>query len=376
MKNNLNKRFLEKFYDLFEAEDDLITSENEAEFTQLKADIKSGINSSVRNRIKANSNIAPPVTNMKLWVRYAGVAAAMVLIGFSVFFFNNEPDSTEFAAKVDQQIKPGGNNAVLTLANGKQIILNDSQNGNIAAQGSVSIKKSAEGLITYLAGDHVERGSKAAEVAMNTISTPKGGQYKVVLPDGSQVQLNAESSLTFPAAFAAGLREVQLTGEAFFMVAKDAARPFRVISGSHSVEVLGTHFNVNAYSDEASIKTTLLEGAVRVSADNHNELLQPGQQSAAQKTGTMALTKRTVNVDKYVAWTNGYFSFANDDVKSVLRQIGRWYDVDIIYDGAVSGVFSGELFRSSKLSTVLNILEINGLHFEVRNKTITVSQIN
>lgn len=367
--SSAERKFLESFYDLYESNDDLITAGHEASHLLLKNEI--------RNRIDQRAGfpkLSATSIKLKLWIRYAGVAAVLLLMFASVFVFNIHNSSVNSFEQADRYIKPGGNNAVLTLANGKKIVLNASEKGKIAAQAGVSVIKTAEGLITYQVTEEAAGSEPYANkmFATNTITTPAGGQYTVVLPDGSRVQLNAASSLTYPTSFKKDERVVSLEGEAYFDVARQPERPFKVVSGMQTVEVLGTHFNINAYRDEAGIRTTLVEGSVKVYQDDRSALLKPGQQLLAV-AGSQFL-KRDVDVEKYIAWKNGLFTFEHDDIKTVMRQIARWYDVDISYDGDISGLeFSGELFRSSKLSALIKILELNKVHCELKGKMITVS---
>jgi transmembrane sensor len=282
------------------------------------------------------------------------------------FFSRNE--ERDHIARIDETIIPGGNKAVLTLASGQKIILNDAATGEIARQSGISITKTDDGQIVY------SIAAEDGEILQNTISTPKGGQYRVILPDGTNVLLNAASSLIYPTAFRGAERLVQLNGEAYFEVAKNKNMPFRVKSGQQTVEVLGTHFNINAYEDENSIKTTLVEGAVKVSSSSGSSLIAPGQQAVFSREGNGAIFRRNVNIDKEIAWKDGMFSFENDDVKSVMRSIARWYNVDVSYKGDMSDiVFSGEIFRTAKLSEVFKILELNNVELDVQGKTIIVS---
>ncbi|MES2455914.1 MAG: FecR domain-containing protein [Bacteroidota bacterium] len=363
-------KFLEAYYNVFEASEDLITEENEASYSFLRDQMKTGIDQRV---------IVPNGTVKKLnWFRYAaGAAAAVLLLSVSVYFFKFQSENTQdLTAKVDQHIKPGGNKAVLTLANGQQIILNDATTGEIAKQSGISITKSADGQIVYtvLSGTGDSDLGENTAALKNTITTPKGGQYKVILPDGTEVLLNSASSLVYPTTFRGPERLVELTGEAYFEVAKDKVRPFRVKSGPQTVEVLGTHFNINAYDDETEIKTTLLEGAVKVGSASQGLTIAPGQQAVLSKSAAGALVKRTINTDKEIAWKDGKFSFDNDDIKTVMRSIARWYDVDIHYQGNVEDIsFSGEIFRTAKLSEVFKILELSNVQLDVKGKTILVS---
>jgi ferric-dicitrate binding protein FerR (iron transport regulator) len=256
----------------------------------------------------------------------------------------------------------------LTLAGGRKIVLNDAATGEIARQSGITITKTDDGQIVYSVA------AEDGQILQNTISTPRGGQYRVILPDGTNVLLNAASSLVYPTAFKGVERLVQLNGEAYFEVAKNKNMPFRVKSGGQTVEVLGTHFNINAYEDENSIKTTLVEGAVKVSSSIGSSLIVPGQQAVLSREGNGAIFRRNVNIDKEIAWKDGMFSFENDDVKSVMRSIARWYNVDVSYKGDLSDiVFSGEIFRTAKLSEVFEILKLNNVQLDVQGKTIIVS---
>jgi transmembrane sensor len=353
-------KFLEAYYDVFEASEGLISEENEADYSYLKENIKNEVDkriSSPNGRIKKFG-----------WFKYISAAAAVLLaLSISWFFFagNNEADRI---ARIDKNISPGGNKAVLTLAGGQKIILNEAATGEIARQSGISITKTDDGQIVYsiAAGD--------GEVLQNTITTPRGGQYRVILPDGTNVLLNAASSLIYPIAFKGGERLVQLNGEAYFEVAKNKNMPFRVRSGAQTVEVLGTHFNINAYEDERSIKTTLVEGSVRVSSTNASSLLSPGQQAVLSRKGDGLISIHNVNLDKEIAWRSGMFSFEDDDVKSVMRSIARWYDADVSYKGNMPDiVFSGEIFRTARLSEVFEILKLNNVQLDVQGKTIIVS---
>ena len=195
----------------------------------------------------------------------------------------------------------------------------------------------------------------------------------MVLSDGTKVWLNAMSSLRYPATFRGRERNVELTGEAYFEVAKNKEMPFRVKSGIQTVRVLGTHFNVNAYADEADIKTTLLEGSVEVSAAANKQLIAPGQQSVFEMQKG-ALYKLNIDADKEIAWKNGVFQFDGDDIKTIMRQVSRWYNIDVAYSGEIPAVkFFGGISRGSKLSDVLKILELNEMHFERRGSSILVS---
>lgn len=358
-------KFLETYYDLFEANDALITIENEADYSYLKENIKISVDKSI---------VSPKNLTKKLtWLKYSAAAAAvLILLSVSVYFFTG-PEEQNLISRIDQHIAPGGNKAVLTLANGQKISLNDASNGEIARQSGISITKTADGQIVYTIAAKDIPGEDG-EILKNTITTPKGGQYKVILPDGTHVLLNAASSLIYPTSFKGSERLVELNGEAYFEVTKNKEMPFRVKSGLQTVEVLGTHFNISAYDDENAMRTTLVEGSVKVSSANASSQITPGQQTVVSKADNGAIFKRNVNTDKEIAWKNGLFSFENDDIKSVMRSIARWYNVDVSYKSDMSDIeFSGEIFRTAKLSEVFKILELNNVQLDVQGKTIIVS---
>lgn len=361
--------FLESYYDTFESQDDLINDENEAEFLDVKRSVKRAADEQIDHYIKKKAT-----RRRLLWIGYA--AAAIVLVSVSVTLYLTGGHANK-KIQPDQAalIRPGGNKAVLTLSNGTKILLDDARKGEIAKQSNISITKTANNQIVYAANANKSApGNQLAYQLQNTITTPNGGQYQLVLPDGTVVILNAASSLTYPASFHGNERVVQLDGEAYFEVAKNKAMPFRVKSGGQVVEVLGTHFNINAYKDESSIKTTLLEGSVKVSSGTNYTLIVPGQQAAALNNGSGAILKYTVDVDKETAWKNGLFSFQNDDLHAIMRQVARWYDVRVVYAGNLPREkFTGEISMNSNLSDVFKILELNDVHFEVEGKTVTVS---
>ena len=300
-------------------------------------------------------------------------AAAVIIILFSIggyFYFNK---SAKQIAKAEQlyknDIPPGRNRAILTLSDNQQIILDSAANGTLTQQGNIKIIKLDSGQLAYT-GSSPEG---EAGVGYNTITTPKGGQYQIILADGSKVWLNAASCLRFPASFSKD-RRVELTGEGYFEVIHNAASPFTVSVNGISVEDLGTHFNINAYNDEAVIKTTLLEGSVKVSVINHpSTILKPGQQSIASNG---QLTTINADLDEAVAWKNGRFIFQGNNIQSVMRQLARWYDVDIKYEGVITDEeFVGVINRSryENISSLLQMLEkTRTVSFAISGKNITV----
>jgi transmembrane sensor len=313
------------------------------------------------------------------WIRVA--AAAVLLIGAgAVYKFADDKEREQQIVRINAEnekhdVAPGGNKAVLTLANGSVIILDSATNGTLTQQGNSKVIKLSNGQLVY---NLVSK--KPNEILYNTISTPRGGQYQLTLADGSKVWLNAASSLRFPATFTGNERNVELTGEAYFEVAKNASMPFKVnVAGKAEVEVFGTHFNINNYVDETTINTTLLEGKVKVTPLSNSKLriqnsrmLAPGQQAILNNNGQISLNKK-VNVEEVMAWKNGIFNFNNADLQTVLRQLSRWYDVDVVYEGAIpQREFEGKMERNLNLSQVLKILEKNNVHFKIEKKKLIV----
>ena len=337
-----------------------------------------------------------PVVQMQVMSRtnpLYRVAAAVIIIlmlgAGSYYFFFNKNSKQEIAATdtAVQQYKndllPGTTGAILTLANGKQIILDSAGNGTLAMQGKTKLINK-DGKIIYHGNGRI-----AEEVLYNTITTPRGRQYQLVLADGSKVWLNAASSIRYPATFAGKERKVEITGEAYFEVAPlspptgggHGKLPFIVQINSPSgvdmgeIEVLGTHFNINSYEDETAIRTTLLEGLVKITKNNNTRMLSPGQQAQMNSSVSDGGIKilNAVDVDAVLAWKNGYFSFNNTDMATLMRQIARWYDVDIVYEGTIpERMFGGEISRNTNASQVLKILEESKVHFRIEGKKIIV----
>lgn len=313
----------------------------------------------------------PPVIERKvkstlLWQKIA--VAAMVLITLSLgFYFYNFQDKviSDVQEKTVHQEKSFNNKATLTLADGRVISLDEAKNGEIAQEDGITITKTKDGQLVY--------EGKSKLDALNNISTPKGGQYQVNLPDGTKVWLNAASSLSYPAAFNGNKRTVKLIGEAYFEVAKNKKMPFVVSTNGQEVMVLGTHFNVNAYGDESQTKTTLLEGAVKVQLDNSGAtaILKPGEQTIF-KANQLEITP--VDVEEAVAWKDGYFLFQDEDIRSIMRKIARWYDVDVVYNWNVSPKeIGGRISRHKSLNEVLKMLSnTDKFNFKVEGRRVTV----
>lgn len=304
----------------------------------------------------------------------AAAAVLLILTGTALWFIiNNKPVHQELAVgsgtepEQSEDVMPGGDHAMLTLADGSTILLDSAGIGTISQQGNVTVIKLDDGQLAY---DH---SAASTEVVFNTITTPRGGQYQLILADGSKVWLNAESSLTFPTSFPGKERRVTLTGEGYFEIAHNAEKPFYVSAQEMQVHVLGTHFNINAYNDEGSTKTTLLEGSVRISAGGQLAVLKPGQQSDLK--GGKIKVNQGVNINAVTAWVRGDFYFDNNSLQEVMRQIARWYDVNVQYNGEASGrTFSGAIKRSLSLAQVMRILQYNDVKYSIVGKQIIISQ--
>lgn len=315
----------------------------------------------------------------KLRRLYWPVAAAVVLVlALGAWYLTLQPKAVRdvYALNKEHDIPAGGNRAVLTLANGQQITLDSAAAGTIAIQAGVTISQSATGQLVYTITDAGTAANTGA--GFNTISTPNGGQYKVVLPDGTQVWLNAASRLKYPVKFIADERKVVLNGEAYFEVTKNPDRPFIVNAGNQVVKVLGTRFNINSYTDEQEIKTTLAEGKVKVSLLdpnnnlplNHQFTLRPGQQAVSTAA---SLKLKEVSADEAIAWKDGLFVFSQSSIKQVMQQISRWYDVDVDYKDLPEKRFEGEISRDIPLSELLRAIEkTNQITFLIEGRKLTV----
>ncbi|MBL7735698.1 MAG: FecR family protein [Chitinophagaceae bacterium] len=334
------------------------------------------------------------------WIRYA--AAVVILFTTGAYLWNNnkinEQTITNGGKPLQTDVAPGGERAVLTLADGTKIILDSVANGNLAQQGNAQIVKLASGQVIY----NVE-GLTSKEIMWNTMSTPTGGQYQVTLPDGTKVWLNAASSITYPAAFVDKKRQVKVTGEAYFEVAKNKQKPFIVdIDGKSTIQVLGTSFNINSYADEGDIMATLLEGSLKVSNTNINAaalpsewqsrssetndtlstILKPGQQATIavalspgrrhQNLKGIVVTSK-VDLDQALAWKNGLFNFDGLNVREVMKQLERWYDIKVKFEGPMPALtFRGKMFRNVNLSDVLEMLEKMEIKFRMEGKILIV----
>jgi transmembrane sensor len=318
-----------------------------------KSDLKEKLLSKIHSQETEDAKIVKMGTRKGTWIVRISVAAAILsLIAFGGVFFLKAGNHNIAQAPANKplvnDIPPGGEKAILTLADGRKVVLDTASNGSLAVQGGIQVIKLG-GQLSY------NQQTKSTGVLYNTITTPRGGQYQLELADGSKVWLNAASSLRFPTAFVGGDRTVELTGEGYFEVSHDPAKPFHVKVNDLDVMDLGTHFNISSYTDESTVRTTLLEGRVEVRNAVNHVYLNPGQQAKVND----------VNVDEVMAWKNGYFSFNNADIKTVMRQLSRWYDIDVVYEGDNDETFSGKIDRKLSLKDLLDGLGQTKVHYRI-----------
>lgn len=317
------------------------------------------------------------LTHRRIW--WAAAAFVTIMLGASAYFLFFKktipsPQVVEAGTLPDDVQAPQSNKAMVTLANGQKVYLDSINNGALALQGNVKLVKLASGEIVYQSS-----GEISGQLQYNTLENPKGSKViNMVLIDGTKVWLNAGSSLVYPVVFAGGERKVAITGEAYFEVAKDPTKPFKVFISSLSgkpdgaeIEVLGTHFDVNAYSEEPNIKTTLLEGSVKIKRQNAVQTLSPGQQ-AVLTTGGIKLEKN-VDLSQVLAWKDGFFLFNDIDIHALMRQVARWYDVDVNFEGGISAEgYTGKISNDVPLSKLLEALQLNGLHASMEGRKINI----
>lgn len=382
---------------------------------------EAGITVHVRERLNARIMADQEQPSSKIirlwhaaWFRYAAAVILIAGVATAWLMSSNWQSGTDLSEKINpSDILPGRERAVLTLADGTTITLDSAGNGTIARQGNASIVKLANGEIRYDL-----KGLSQGDIMMNTMSTPRGGQYRLQLPDGSTVWLNAASSIMYPAAFVGNSRKVKVRGEVYMEVAQDKDKPFIVdVDGKTIVQVLGTRFNINSYEDDGHIKTTLVEGSIKVlnSTDSNQEaagqggkfgqpsqasgnngssvILKPGQQ-ALQSVNPVAVTQKfeqqsktsatdakrhiivasAVDVDQVLAWKNGYFSFNNTDLREVARQMERWYDIEVAFEGGIGAMsLTGEMDRGVSLSGIQRFLNQYGFQTILKGRKLIVS---
>lgn len=298
---------------------------------------------------------------------WAAAAVLVPLIGLWVWLAERPSTPVGKPAPVLADVKPGGSRATLTLGNGNQILLDTGVAGQLVQKGGVQVRYN-KGLVNYQAAKLAD-----SEVTYNVLTTAKGGEYQLVLPDGSKVWLNAASSLRYPTAFTGKDRHVELTGEAYFEVAQQKDHPFSVSVGTMDVKVLGTEFDIMAYPEENRKLTTLVQGAVKVENGSEVRKLAVGDQAAVGGNGEMSVASN-VNVESVIAWKLGFFQFSNIDLKTMMREIARWYDIDVVYQrNDLSGTYGGRISRKLNLSDLISLLEGNGVgHFKMEGRKLIV----
>jgi transmembrane sensor len=331
---------------------------------------KAELEKELNDEISRQTETGRPVIKMR-WFKWVAAAS---LVFFTVYTINsiitdyrtkNQLEATKAPSKklLQNDIAPGQDGAILTLSTGEKIMLDSTGNGSLAEEGNVSVIKK-DGQLVY------QNEGKAREAVYNTMTTPKGRQFNLVLADGSKVWLNAASSITFPTVFVGTERKVTITGEVYFEVAHNTTKPFVVEQGENAVRVLGTHFNVNAYDNEKVVSVTLLEGSVNVSRGNSSQIIVPGQQAQINKEEQINLIKN-VDMDHVVAWKNGRISFQGADLGTVMRQVSRWYDVDIEFKENLDDRFYADMARTTMLSDVLKALELTtDVHFKIEGRKV------
>lgn len=356
-------RLMELIRQVPEAELGELIHEHGEKLTAITPVISAGKAENILQHILGND---PAPARKITWWHYTAAAAAVLALVIGISWMMKSKPHRPHPAVVATDIMPGKEGATLTLGNATVIGLDTAANGVIGQQGNVAVRL-VNGQLTY------SGNANTVNAPWNTITTGKGNHYSMVLTDGTKVWLNAASSLRFPAAFSGGERKVEVTGEVYFEVAPDPQKPFRVqLPGRGSIEVLGTHFNVHAYNDEPGVATTLFEGAVKVRKDDQQQLLAPGQQAVLNEQPGITLNKQ-VDLAQVIAWKEGYFWFDDTNIYTLMKQISRWYDVEVRFEGKVTeDGFTGKISRNVPLSQVLQILELYGLHFKITGKQITV----
>lgn len=304
------------------------------------------------------------IRNLNKSIIWLAASFIGIVLFVSIFLVNKKREVRPFAQNNNAKVvSPGKDGAILTLSNGTTIVLDSAHNGPLTVDKGANIVKDGSRIIYNSNG-------ATNEVTCNTIATPNGRQFQLMLADGSKVWLNAASSIRFPTAFIGKTRNVEVTGEAYFEVAKNPSMPFKVKANGTEVEVLGTHFNINAYDNLT--KTTLLEGSVRIQVGSSKNMLKPGQQAQTTGDGNIRI-QNNVDLEQVVAWKNGRFQFEDASIQFIMAQIARWYDVDVVYEGKVpQRTFSADISRTTELKDFLKVLKESGVHFRLEGKILTV----
>lgn len=372
-----NAATAEEEYELFGLIDETSNDEFEIVLSELFEEQQPVFEAQRTTRIlnKALKQITSELVVRKLfpWKRVAAAAAIIVAIAGGSYFLLTRDNKQEIATNEPQETRfkndvaaPKNSKATITLADGRTITLDSIAKGTLATQGNVNVVKAADGKIVY--------SGSTTEVAFNTLSNPRGSKViDMTLGDGSRVWLNAGSSITYPVAFVGNERKVSITGEAYFEVKHNSSMPFKVSKGKMEITDLGTSFNVNAYDDEADMKVTLLEGSVKIihsAQDDKGVVIKPGEQ--AQITNNIKIVKG-VDLEEVMAWKNGRFYFDGSDIKTMMRQLSRWYNVEVEYKADIKYSFVAKISRDEPVSELLKVLELTNLvHFKIEGNKIEV----
>lgn len=359
-----------EWYESFQGNEKVWSVEEMGDSQEVEAELLRSINQRIGGDAHRSS-----------WVEMNRVAAAVIVLLTALggyFWYSSGQTISESEVMSDLEIRndvePGKEKAILTLGDGTEIMLDEVKQGLLAYEGNASVKKSEKGLIVYRPDTQLSQPSAQEDkpLVYNAISTPRGGKYKVMLPDETEVWLNAMSSIRFPTQFAEDVREVEITGEVYFDVASDASKPFLVRSADQIVKVLGTQFNIKAYSDEESIQTTLVEGAVLVEVADEHVRIKPGEQVVNPVSSPLQVVP--ADVEQVIAWKNGLFQFWDTHLEDVMRQLARWYDVEVTYLGEQNEIaFTGFISRDVTISNVLQMLEeASSVKFGVEGKQVIV----
>lgn len=367
------KKLLHDWYDAIKAdEEEMVITESLQTEDAIRQSILSGLQQKIHSLPKEKQQA--PIFTLRKKLAAASVIIFLLAAGY-LFFADSQKTNQAVLETVKKSasplMAPGGDKAILTLANGTQIVLDSTGNGALARQGAATIIKNGNQLA------YQTRAGETTEILYNTLTVPRGGRYQLVLPDGTAVWLNSLSTLRFPATFTGKERRITITGEAYFEVTKNPDRPFIVAANGIEVEVLGTHFNIMAYTDEEAIKTTLVEGSVKLRSGNKEMIIKPGEQARVAKNGSMNRIA-DADVEQALAWKNGFFHFNETNIKEIMRQVQRWYDVEVAYQGSTNDLdFSGVFSKKAYAWDLLKVLEATEtVHFKIEGKKITVLPAN
>lgn len=351
----------------------------EPAFAEIDDEARQSVFNAINSRISQQEIDQLRINSQRRLIPYkwlAGVAALLfVALGTGWFLVQhsnrNHNGHQQKENTYAQNIKPGINKATLTLANGKQLVLTDSLQGQLANEAGVKVSKTKKGEIVYTVVQ--DKGSGQQALQYNILTTRRNEQFQVVLPDGSHVWLDAASSLKYPVAFTGNERKVELTGQGYFEVAHNAAKPFIVKTNKTEVQVLGTHFNVSAYDDDRDTKTTLLEGSVRIKSNNATAMLKPGGQAVLNDKGQLTVNK-DVDTEMEIAWKNGLFDFKKAGIEEIMARASRWYDINVKYEGKIPATkLTGKISRNVDISGLLGILQFEGIKVRVEGRNVIVT---